>query len=144
MKKYFMLVAMVTIYGALFLNGCSKSELIEVPLEEFKYANLLPDNLTVFGSDDILILDEDDGDYYIFEVENVTSDQYDRYVAECKNKGFQTIRYEDLDSMGGYFGAYTVDGKYWVELFWDVETGKLNVCCNRSQHYEENVKEDEK
>lgn len=139
MKKFLFLIVIVAIYGAIFLGGCSSKENpTEIPLKEFKYANLLPDNSIVFGYDcDILILDEDDGNYYIFEVSNVNSEQYKKYVLGCKEKGFQDVEYEDEDVLGQYFGAYTIDGKYWVELSWDVETGKMEVCCNKSRNYKE-------
>lgn len=134
MKRIILTLLVLTI-GSIFLFACGGTAK-EDP-KEFRYADLLPSNEEIFGVNDITILDGDDGDYYIFEIPNVTRDQYEKYLGACKENGFTESTYENLDKKGGFYGAYTQDGKYWVELDWDEENGILSVCCNKSKRYDE-------
>ena len=104
--------------------------------DDIKYADMIPDPSEVFPDGSFLVLDEDGGKMYLFQItNNYTRDEYDAYVEGCKEMGFTKVKYEINDDDGSkWFGAYTEDGKYWVEVVDDLE--KVSVTCKTSSKHQ--------
>lgn len=147
MKKItrFILIAFVTIMMA----GCSDSatkasnqdseavsnvysENKSESIKEVKYADMIPDPVVHFKNGEISIIDSDGGKAYIFQVRNFQDGKYEAYVAECKEMGFSDISYDSENDGGKMFGAYSEDGKYWVEVLLGNDNGILAVTCKES------------
>ena len=106
-------------------NGSSNSDT--------RYAELIPDPKSVFKSGDISITDGDGGKAYIFEVTGYADGEYESYISECKEMGFKDVIYETNEKRSSDFGAYTNDGKYWVEVSLDKENDIIYVICQTSK-----------
>ena len=107
------------------------SEQIESKPEPM-YSAMIPNPNDIFQNGEVSIVDEDGGKAYIFQVRNYTDEEYQTYVSGCKDLGFTDISYESENEGGKMFGAYTSDGKYWVEVLSGNETGILAVTCKES------------
>lgn len=98
--------------------------------ELFKYAELLPDT----KNKDIEILDQDGGEKYSFKLIDVSERYYYDYCYDLKEKGFIDVRYETNVS----FGAYTDDGKYWVEAhYYNTDESSILVIVQKAKNYKE-------
>ena len=104
--------------------------------DDIRYADMIPDPSEVFPNGSFLVLDEDGGKMYLFQItNNYTREKYDTYVEGCKEMGFTKVKYEINDDDGSkWFGAYTEDGKYWVEVVDDLE--KVSVTCKTSSKHQ--------
>ncbi len=104
--------------------------------DDIRYADMIPDPSEVFPNGSFLVLDEDGGKMYLFQItNNYTREEYDTYVEGCKEMGFTKVKYEINDDDGSkWFGAYTEDGKYWVEVVDDLE--KVSVTCKTSSKHQ--------
>ena len=98
--------------------------------ELFKYAELLPDT----KNEDMEILDQDGGEKYSFKLIDVSERYYYDYCYVLKEKGFIDVRYETNVS----FGAYTDDGKYWVEAhYYNTDESSILVIVQEAKNYKE-------
>ena len=79
---------------------------------------------------DISITDGDGGTAYIFEVTGYADGEYETYILQCKERGFNDVYFETSED----FGAYSEDGVYWVQLSLDDEKGILYVICQTSKN----------
>lgn len=157
MKKVILALAMV-LSIAIFAVGCSsptneesknsnpessateskdlETESSDVESEEVKtdsktkFGPLIPDPEVIFQDGEITILDHPSS--YIFQVRNYTEDEYETYISKCKEMGFDDVSYESKNDGGNMFGAYTSDGKYWVEVLMGNDNGILAVTCKES------------
>ena len=104
--------------------------------DDVKYADMIPDPSEIFPNGSFLVLDEDGGKMYLFQItNNYTREEYDTYVDGCKEMGFTKVKYEINDDDGSkWFGAYTEDGKYWVEVVDDLD--KVSVTCKTSSKHQ--------
>jgi len=100
---------------------------------DIKYAELIPDPKSVFMNSDISITDGDGGKAYIFEVTGYADGEYESYISKCKEMGFNDVTYETNEKRSCDFGAYTKDGKYWVEVSLDKEKDIIYVICQTSK-----------
>lgn len=108
----------------LYMDDESKSK------ELFKYAELLPDT----KNKDMEILDQDGGEKYSFKLIDVSERYYYDYCYNLKEKGFIDVRYETNVS----FGAYTDDGKYWVEAhYYNTDESSILVIVQEAKNYKE-------
>lgn len=96
---------------------------------DVRYAELIPDPKSVFANGGICITDGDGGTAYIFEVTGYADGEYESYVSKCKEMGFSDVSYETKEE----FGAYTHDGKYWVEVILDSTNNTIYVICQESK-----------
>lgn len=127
MKKTSIVTMMILAAILVLIGGCGK---------EGKFASMIPDPDKIFKNGDITITDPDGEEHYIFQITNFTEEEYDEYVSECKELGFDNITYDTKDDRGKYFGAYTQDGKYWVQTSLDSENNMIYVICQESKHYD--------
>ena len=98
--------------------------------ELFKYAELLPDT----KNEGMEILDQDGGEKYSFKLIDVSERYYYDYCYVLKEKGFIDVRYETNVS----FGAYTDDGKYWVEAhYYNTDESSILVIVQEAKNYKE-------
>lgn len=98
--------------------------------ELFKYAELLPDT----KNEDMETLDQDGGEKYSFKLTNISERYYYDYCYNLKEKGFIDVRYETNVS----FGAYTDDGKYWVEAhYYNTDESSILVIVQEAKNYKE-------
>ena len=162
MKKNLIIALMAT---TLLLAGCSgnetnsevkdepakvetqenKDEASEVESEEpaseteatddIKYADMIPDPYEVFSNGEVSIIDEDGGKQYLFQVTNYTVEEVNAYIDGCKEMGFNEIKYDDTNDGGKMFGAYTEDGKYWVEVLMGNDSKIVAVTCKTSRKH---------
>lgn len=96
---------------------------------EVKYAPMLPDPELIFSKGSFYELDPDGGKAYIFEVKNYNDGEFESYVAKCKKMGFDDVVYDtDID-----FGAYSTDGKYWVQVNLDSKKNVIYIVCQESK-----------
>ncbi len=100
---------------------------------DIKYSELIPDPKVIFANGDISITDGDGGKAYIFEVTGYADGEYESYISECKEMGFNDVIYETNEKRSSDFGAYTNDGKYWVEVSLDKENDIIYVICQTSK-----------
>ena len=100
---------------------------------DIKYAEMIPDPKVIFANGDISITDGDGGKAYIFEVTGYADGEYESYISECKEMGFNDVIYETNEKRSSDFGAYTNDGKYWVEVSLDKENNIIYVICQTSK-----------
>lgn len=98
--------------------------------DEISYAKMLPPIEEIFKNGEIQVLDSDGGDSYILWVTNFTDDEYIKYVEQCKEYGFNDVSYEIT---GERFGAYTSDGKYWVQLSKDPQ-GTISIIAQKAKN----------
>lgn len=138
MKK---VVLFVLLSITIFMYGCTSKESGEkeetINSQEVSYASMIPDPNVIFKNGEINVTDKDDGDYYMFNVTNYTVDEYDQFVSGCKEKGFNDISYDTEHDRGKDFGAYSSDGKYWVQVNLDTSDNIIYVICQKSKHYGE-------
>lgn len=99
---------------------------------DIKYADMIPDPEKIFENGTISVVDKDGGKAYIFQVRNFEETEYETYVSLCKEMGFTDVSYETENDGGKMFGAYTEDGKYWVEVLLGNLNGILAVTCKES------------
>ncbi len=100
---------------------------------DIKYSEMIPDPKVIFVNGDISITDSDGGKAYIFEVTGYADGEYESYISECKEMGFNDVIYETNEDKSCDFGAYTNDGKYWVEISLDKENNIIYVVCQTSK-----------
>lgn len=79
------------------------------------YAPLLPKNEEIFPDSEIKVYDSDGGIEYAFTVSNYKNEEYDAYVAKCRELGFTAVQIEQKPDNGSWvFNAHTADEKYFV------------------------------
>lgn len=122
-RKNVVLMFLLTI---LFI-GCGKVE------KEISYATMIPSPEEIFEFGEITITDPDGGDAYILNVVGFTEDQYISYIMECKDSVFSNIVYDT----GMDFGAYSEDGRYWLQVNLDDQNNIVYIICQKSKNYEE-------
>ncbi len=99
------------------------------------YAAIIPDPEEYFPNSDIsVVLDNDTS--YMFQVRNYEAEEYEAYVAKCKEMGFADISYDTETSGGRMYGAYSADGEYWVEALRGDSSGIVSVICQASTNNE--------
>ena len=128
MKKFYILVSLTLCFLILAACGSAKQTKSNIKEGEVSYVDMLPSD-DIFENGEFTIIDSDGGTMYAFYVSDYTDDEYDEYVSECKELGFNDIVYE-LDSR---YGAYSEDGKYWVQLCKE-SNGTLTIICNESKN----------
>lgn len=96
---------------------------------EISYVEIIPPVEDIFKNGEIHILDSDGGDMYALHITNFTDKEYNEYVEKCKEYGFNDISYDIKDDR---FGAYTADGKFWVQVSKDKEE-TISIICNKSK-----------
>ncbi len=97
---------------------------------DVKYAGMIPDPASIFANGKVTITDGDGGKAYIFEVTGYADGEYEAYISQCKEMGFEDVKYESSEE----FGAYSKDGKYWVQLNLDNKKNILYVICQKSKN----------
>ncbi|MCC8192223.1 MAG: hypothetical protein LIO41_04195 [Ruminococcus sp.] len=129
MKKL-SVIALAGAMSVLLLTACSsgKESSSENQTDDISYAKMIPDN-SIFENGEFNIIDQDGGEMYCFSVSNYTDDEYSEYVSQCKEMGFTDISYE----YEAYFGSYSTDGEYWVQLSKESD-GTLTIICNKSKN----------
>lgn len=103
--------------------------------DDVKYADMIPDPNDIFINGEISVVDQDGGKQYLFQVTNYTEDEVNTYIEGCKEMGFSEIKYDDTNDGGRMFGAYTEDGKYWVEVLMGNDSKIVAVTCKISRKY---------
>lgn len=122
------LVFVVFFVGLNYISNKKESEAEKKSL--FKYSELLPD----IKNDDVEIIDQDGGELYSFKIKDTTKKYYYEYCYALKENGFIDVEYETNVS----FGAYTDDGKYWVEThFYSNDGSDILVLVQKSKNYKE-------
>ena len=111
----------------------SAATVSSVASEEVSYAAMIPDPNEVFTNATITITDDDGGKAYIFNVTGYNDGEFDTFVTGCKDLGFTNVEYETTHDKGQDFGAYTEDGKYWVQVNLDSENEIIYVICQESK-----------
>lgn len=137
------LISIIFIVLMLTFCGCSNSNnsvnnnessannsLLTNNSDEISYAKMLPPIEEIFKNGEIQVLDSDGGNAYILWVTNFTDDEYSEYVEQCKEYGFNDVSYE---IKGERFGAYTSDGKYWVQLSKDPQ-GTISIIAQKAKN----------
>lgn len=81
-----------------------------------KYSALIPNPKETFTDGRVSVVDGDDGDGYMVEVRDFTEDEYDAYVELTQSTGFDNVSYDINDDSGRFFGAYSTDNQYWVQI----------------------------
>lgn len=105
-----------------------KTETVVKP--DVLYAEMIPDPTSIFANGKITITDSDGGTAYHFQVTGYADGEYETYISQCKEMGFSDVSYmTDQD-----FGAYSKDGKYWVQLSIDNKKDILYVICQTSKN----------
>ncbi len=94
------------------------------------YAGMIPDPAAIFANGDVTITDSDGGKAYIFEVTGYNTEEYETYISQCKEMGFTDVSFETDED----FGAYSEDGRYWVQLSIDNDKDILYVICQTSRN----------
>lgn len=100
---------------------------------DIKYIEMIPDPESIFKTGKITVTDQDGGKAYIFNVTNYSDGEFESFVSGCKEKGFTDISYETSHEKGKDFGAYSSDGKYWVQVNLDTENKIIYVTCQQSK-----------
>lgn len=100
---------------------------------DIKYADMIPNPESIFKNGTVTVTDEDGGKAYIFNVTNYSDGEFESFVSGCKEKGFTDISYETSHEKGADFGAYSSDGKYWVQVNLDSENKIIYVICQTSK-----------
>lgn len=103
--------------------------------DDVKFADMIPDPKDIFANGEISVVDQDGGKQYLFQVTNYTEDEVNTYIEGCKEMGFSEIKYDDTNDGGRMFGAYTEDGKYWVEVLMGNDSKIVAVTCKISRKY---------
>lgn len=134
--RLFVFLDMVLLCFVTFPSGCS---IKEEPVQEevFTYESLLPSKEEIFPDGIFTVIDEDDGGSFIYTVENWTDTQFREFVDGCKELGFTDISFDTVHA----YGAYTVDGIYFVQLDVDESSGTLYIICQTSKHEEKKMEE---
>lgn len=96
---------------------------------DIQYSAMIPDPEVIFKNGEINITDPDGGTAYIFEASNITMDEVNTYIAECKKLGFDDVSYE-VDTS---FGAYSTDGAYWVSVDYNGDKNIVYILCQTSR-----------
>ena len=138
MKKVLCLLVIVSVI--FIVSGCGESasntkveeteQVVTTAINDndIRYADMIPSN-DIFKNGEFTIIDSDGGSTYAFSVTGFTDEEFKEYVAQCKELGFDDVTY-DLDSR---FGAYSTDGKYWVQLSKESD-GSLSIICQKSKN----------
>lgn len=103
--------------------------------DDVKFADMIPDPKDIFANGEVSVVDQDGGKQYLFQVTNYTEDEVNTYIEGCKEMGFSEIKYDDTNDGGRMFGAYTEDGKYWVEVLMGNDSKIVAVTCKISRKY---------
>ena len=108
----------------------SESPVVTTSTDEISYANMIPDPLLIFVSGEMTVTDPDGGKAYMFFVTGYTQGEWSTYVEKCIELGFNDVQYNSETE----FGAYTEDGKYWVQLGIDndPDTEIVYISCQTS------------
>lgn len=101
--------------------------------DDVVYADMIPNPESVFAKGTITVTDPDGGKAYMLEVTGYEDGEYETYVSGCKEAGFTEITYDTSHDRGKDFGAYTSDGKYWVQVNLDAENNVLYIICQKSK-----------
>jgi len=96
---------------------------------ESTYAKLIPDPKSIFVNGVVSIEDPDGGTSYIFNVSNFKNGEFETYISECKKLGFNDVSYNTEKD----FGAYSSDGKHWVQVNLDKNKNLIYVVCQVSK-----------
>ena len=75
-----------------------------------KYAELIPDPKSVFMNGDMSITDGDGGTAYIFEVTGYADGEYETYILQCKERGFNDVYFETSEDFGAYSERWSILG----------------------------------
>lgn len=112
------------------------TEEVEEVLDDIVYANMIPDPEKYFKNGSLEIVDPDGGKMYAFDVSGFEASEFEAYVNDCIEMGFNQPSYHTET----LFGAYTEDGMYWVSVeVSSFDENLINVVCQKSKHAEESV-----
>lgn len=114
-RAWFIVVAVILVLSVLGSIGSNDTEKFQ--WNNFELAHLLPEPESNRG--EILSDSEEILDIY---VANISSDEYDSYISECKDKGF-TIESEKTENS---YKAFNKDG-YKLSLWYDDNEKELNI-----------------
>ena len=126
MKKIF--VFMITVVLIFCITACTSIN----KTNSIKYADMIPSPEEYFKNGEVSIIDADGGKAYILQVRNFEDEEYKLYVLKCKEMGFTIVSYESENDGGKMFGAYTEDGKYWIEVLLGNDSGILSITCKEN------------
>lgn len=123
-----MIVFVIAVVFIFSMIACSS----ETKTNSVKYADMIPSPEECFKNGEVSIIDADGGKAYILQVRNFEDEEYELYISECKEMGFTNVSYETETDGGKMFGAYTEDGKYWVEVLLGNDSGILSITFKES------------
>lgn len=119
LSKAFLILAIVLIipYVAVYNTNIAYSKAKNFDWNDMVLSNVLPEPKSHLG--EIYSNSKDGLSLYIYKT---SSDDYDNYIKECKNKGF-TI---DIEQLGDLFNAYNAEG-YSLSLMYDKTMKKMRI-----------------
>lgn len=125
--KYLIIIGFVfiIIFGTLTFSNITGGK--KPKYETFEYSTLLPDVEDM----DIEIVNQDGGEKYAFKVLDIEDQYYYDYCLSLRDHNFSDVRYETQSS----FGAYTEDGKYWIEAHYYNDDKNMLVIVQESKNY---------
>lgn len=124
------IIASIVVFAIMYVGIVWFSSFMDAkskPKEIFKYSELLPETT----NKEIEIINQDGGEKYSFKLTNISEQYYYDYCYDLKEKGFIDVRYETNVS----FGAYTDDGKYWVEAhYYNTDESSILVIAQKAKN----------
>lgn len=127
------IIASIVVFTIMYVGIVWFSSLMDAkskPKEIFKYSELLPETT----DEEIEIINQDGGEKYSFKLTNISEQYYYDYCYDLKEKGFTDVQYETNVS----FGAYTDNGKYWVEAYYyNTDESSILVIVQKAKNYED-------
>ena len=101
---------------------------------DISYVAILPDIAKAFPDGTITTIDGDGGDMYCVSVTGYNNGEYEKFVEDCKAKGFTTIQAETNNETVKTFKALSENEQFYISLQLLEEQKSLSITCGKHKN----------
>ena len=101
---------------------------------DISYVAILPDIAKAFPDGTITTIDGDGGDMYCVSVTGYNDGEYEKFVEDCKAKGFTTIQAETNNETVKTFKALSENEQFYISLQLLEEQKSLSITCGKHKN----------
>lgn len=115
-------------------SAVSSADEVSSENSDISYIAVLPDIAKAFPDGTITTIDGDGGDRYCVSVAGYKDGEYEKFVEDCKAKGFTTIQAEVNNDTVKTFKAVSSDEQFYISLQLLEEQKSLNITCGKHKN----------
>ena len=100
-------------------------------VNENKYVDMIPTTEDFFKNGKVTVIN-DGKTQYSFRIEKCQEGEYESYVEECKNIGFDNVTYEHESDGGKVIYLNSSDEKYYIHVTLYYDKDAVDVYCGEN------------